>query len=80
MKRFTTNKGTNGYKRNAFGLRISQATFRRALEIIFSRVGWNIFLVYHDDVIVFSPTLESHFDNSEKAAASCMREDQIEKL
>ena len=43
-----------------FGLRNAPATFQRALDIMLSGVRWQICLVYLDDVIVFSRTVEQH--------------------
>ena len=43
-----------------FGLRNDPATFQRALDIILSGVRWQICVVYLDDVIVFSCTVEQH--------------------
>lgn len=37
-----------------FELKNALATFQRALNITLSEVRWQIFLVYLDDVIVFS--------------------------
>ena len=51
---FTTYMGTFRHLRMPFELRGAPATFQRALDIILSRVRWQICLVYLDDVIVFS--------------------------
>ena len=44
-----------------FGLKNAPATFQRDVDIILSRVRWQYALVYLDDVIVYSKTLEEHF-------------------
>ena len=43
-----------------FGLRNAPATFKRAGDIILSRVKWETALVYLDDVIVYSRTVTEH--------------------
>ena len=57
---FTTHMGTFRHLRMPIGLRGAPATFQRALDIILSRVRWQICLVYLDDVIVFSRTHAEH--------------------
>lgn len=37
-------------------------TFKRALDIKLDGLKWNTFLVYSEDVIVFSNTYEYHLD------------------
>ena len=46
-----------------FGLKNAPATFQRALDIILSGVRWQTCLVYLDDVIVFSRTIDEHIAN-----------------
>ena len=58
---FTTFLGTFRFLRMRFGLRNAPATFQRALDIILSGVRWQTCLVYIDDVIIFSRTIEDHF-------------------
>jgi len=43
-----------------FGLTNARATFQRALDIILSGWKWQTFLVYLDDVIIFSANAEQH--------------------
>ena len=57
---FTCHSGTYRYRRMPFGLRNAPATFQRALDIILSGVRWQTCLIYLDDVIVFSRTIEQH--------------------
>lgn len=54
--------GQYSYKKMPFRLRNTPEIFQRVLEIILSRVRWKMFLVYLDDVILFSQTLESNCD------------------
>ena len=60
---FTSHHGLYRYTRMPFGLRNAPATFQRAIDIILSRVKWRTALVYLDDIIVYSPDAESHFDH-----------------
>ena len=60
---FTTFLGTYRYIRMPFGLKNAPATFQRALDIILSGVRWQTCLVYLDDVIVFSRTIDEHIAN-----------------
>ena len=57
---FTSSLSTFRYLRMPFGLRNAPATFQRALDIPLSGVRWQICLVYLDDVILFSRTVEQH--------------------
>ena len=52
--------GTYRHLRMLFGLKGAPATFQRALDIILSRVLWQVCLVYLDDVIVFSRSDAEH--------------------
>ena len=45
------------------GLKNAPATFQRAVDIIPSWVKWQHALVYLDDVIVYSKTVEAHFQH-----------------
>eukprot|EP00171_Calliarthron_tuberculosum_P001622 IDg1622t1 len=46
------------------------ATFQRALDIIFSKYNWQTFLVYLDDIIVFSRSHEEHIDHVDRILTS----------
>ena len=43
-----------------FGLRNAPGTFQRALDIVLSGVRWHSYLIYLDDVIVFSRSTDEH--------------------
>ncbi len=58
---FRSHFGTYRFTRMVFGLRNAPATFQRAVDIILAGIKWKSCLVYLDDVIVFSRTLEQHF-------------------
>jgi transposase InsO family protein len=57
---FTSHRGTYRFKRMPFGLINAPATFQRAMDVLLSRVLWKTAIVYLDDVIVFSKTVEDH--------------------
>jgi hypothetical protein len=56
----TSHYGIYRFLRLPFGLRNAPATFQRAMDIILSGVKWKTFLVYLDDVIVFSKSMKDH--------------------
>jgi len=57
---FTCHDETYKYIRLPFGLTNAPATFQRAIDMILSGVKRKTCLVYLDDVIVFSRTVEEH--------------------
>ena len=57
---FTRHEGTYKYIRLPFCLTNAPATFQRAIDMILSVVKWKTCLVYWDDVIVFSRSVEEH--------------------
>ena len=63
---FVSHMGTHRYTRMPFGLRNAPATFQRALDIILSGVRWQTCLIYLDDVIVFSKSMEQHVQDVDK--------------
>lgn len=55
--------GTGGlyeYLRMPFGLCNSPGTFQRLMEACLGEVNFDILLIYLDDILVFSPTIEEH--------------------
>lgn len=57
--------GTGGlyeYLRMPFGLCNSPATFQRLMEACFSEENFEILLIYLDDILVFSKSIEEHFN------------------
>lgn len=55
---FTTNIGTHRYETIPFGLHNAPANLQRVLDIILSGIRWKICLVYLDEVIVSSSTVD----------------------
>ena len=46
-----------------FGLCNAPVTFQRTVDILLPRYRWRTYLVYRDDIIVFSNTAEEHVDH-----------------
>ena len=63
---FTTPFGLYQFNVMPFGLCNAPATFQRLMTRVLAGLHWSVALVYLDDIIVFSPTIEEHFDRLEK--------------
>jgi transposase InsO family protein len=59
---FVTRRGTFSFKTMPFGLANAPATFQRVMDVVLSGLNLNVCLVYLDDIIVFSRTVEDHMD------------------
>ena len=57
---YTCHEGTYKFIQLPFGLTDAPATLQRAIDMILSGVKWKTSLVYLDDGIVFSRTVEEH--------------------
>lgn len=60
--------GTGGlfeYLRMPFGLCNSPSTFQRLMEACLGEVNFDILLIYLDDILVFSPSVEEHIKRLE---------------
>ena len=55
---FTSHEGTFRYTRMPFGLTNAPATFQRVVNMTLAGLTWKTCLVYLDDIIIFSHTLE----------------------
>ena len=58
---FTCHEGCYRFKRMPFGLCNAPATFQRMLDILLAGLRWRSCLVYLDDIIVFSKSVDEHF-------------------
>lgn len=59
---FSTNHGHWEFLRMPFGLRNAPATFQRLMDLILRDLLYNTCLVYLDDIIVYSTSLEEHIE------------------
>ena len=57
---FTTKYGLFQYTRMSFGLCNAPSTFQRVMEVAMSGLQWKTLLVYIDDLIIVSSTLDEH--------------------
>ena len=57
---FLTQRGLNQYKRMPFGLKNAPLQFQCFMDSVLGSLRWTSALVYIDDILVFSDTLEAH--------------------
>ena len=57
---FTTRRGLFEPKRMPFGLRSAPATMQRLMTTLFASMTWKMVLVYLDDIVIFSSTVDEH--------------------
>ena len=62
---FATRTGTYRFRRLPFGLCNSGSTFQRVMDIAMRGLNFTLCLVYLDDIIVYSPTVEEHMSRLE---------------
>ena len=60
---FVTHSGAYQCIRMPFGLTNAPASFQRALDMILTKFKWKTCLVYLDDIIIFSNTVEEHIQH-----------------
>ena len=66
---FTCREHCYRFKRMPFGLCNAPVTFQRTLDILLARLRWKSCLIYLDDIIVFSRSIEDHFKHLGKILA-----------
>ena len=62
---FCTPDGTWRYTRMPFGLVNGPAIFSRFIDTVMAGLKWTAVMVYMDDVLIFSPTLQHHLESLE---------------
>ena len=67
---FVCHAGQYQYVRMPFGLTNAPATFQRALDVILSKFKWNTCLVYIDDIIIFSKTVDEHITHVDEVLSA----------
>lgn len=60
---FNVENGHYEYIRMPFGLKNAPATFQRVMDNVLKHLNNKICLVYMDDVIIFSISLQEHIQN-----------------
>jgi hypothetical protein len=63
---FSTKFGTYEFTVMPFGLMNAPATFQRLMDNVFYDITWKFALVYMDDIIIYSKTLEDHCEHLEQ--------------
>ena len=67
---FVCHAGQYQYVRMPFGLTNAPATFQRALDVILSKFKWKTCLVYIDDIIIFSKTVDEHITHVDEVLSA----------
>ena len=62
---FICHRGSFLYNTMPMGLRNSGATFQRLMDMVMAGLTFEVCLVYLDDIVVFSKTLEEHLQRLE---------------
>ncbi|KAE8239919.1 hypothetical protein A4X13_0g8016, partial [Tilletia indica] len=70
---FSTHKGLYQYKRVPFGLRSAPAYFQRFMDGLLGPMRWITALVYLDDVVVYTATLEDHISALQQLLSAAER-------
>jgi len=59
---FIVRTGTDRFKRVPFGICNAGSTFQRVMDLALSGLNYNMCLVYLDDIIVYSSSVEEHIE------------------
>ena len=59
---FICPRGMYRYKTMPFGLCNAGATFQRLMDIVMSGLHLEVYLIYLDDIIIFSSTVDEHLE------------------
>jgi hypothetical protein len=70
---FSTKFGTYEFTVMSFGLINAPATFQRLMDQVFYDVTWNFVLVYMDDIIIYSRTIDKHYSHFEQVFQFLMK-------
>jgi len=62
---FIVRAGTYRFRRVSFGLCNAGSTFQRVMDLALSGLNFNMCLVYLDDIIVYSTSIEEHIERLE---------------
>lgn len=69
---FVTADGLFQFKVMPFGLCSAPGTFQRMMDLVLAGLRWSACLVYLDDIIVYSSSLQEHMDRLRKVL-TCLR-------
>src|SRR3954466_10536952 len=68
---FATRQGLWQWHYMPMGLKNSSFTFQRAMQSVLQKHLWKHCMVYVDDIIIYSETIEEHMDMSSHQKESC---------
>ncbi|TFY52000.1 hypothetical protein EVJ58_g10260 [Rhodofomes roseus] len=67
---FRTHRGLHQFRRMPFGFRNGPSVFQRVMQDILAPFLWVFALVYIDDIVVYSNTLEEHIEHLDRVFGS----------
>lgn len=60
---FNCHRGLYEFNTMPFGLKGAPATFQRLMSSVLGEFNWKILLIYLDDVVIYSRSLDEHFEH-----------------